>query len=114
MYRIRSAIVALAALLVWASAPNSVQAEEYELVITHMEISETDIKPKVGDTVKFLNHADIAHNLYITYEDGTVQNLDTQFPGMSKTAKMEKSGKVVVRCWIHPVIRMEFDVADAD
>ncbi|CFX58483.1 Methylamine utilization protein MauL [Candidatus Filomicrobium marinum] len=114
MDQIRRVIIALAAVLVWALVPNAVQAEEHELVITHMEIAETNIRPKVGDTVKFINQADIAHNLYLTYEDGTVQNLDTQFPGMSKTAKIERSGKVVVRCWIHPVIRMEFDAADAD
>lgn len=96
-----------------AFTPLAASAEEFELVIEHTEIHETDIKPKVGDTIRFVNKADIAHNLYLTYEDGSILNLDTQFPGTSKLALLEKSGTVVVRCWIHPIIRMDIDVAEA-
>jgi len=114
MNNFKRGVFALLGLTLMALTPSAASAEEFELIIEHTEIQETDIKPKVGDTIKFVNKADIAHNLYLTYEDGSVLNLDTQFPGTSKTALLEKSGKVVVRCWIHPIIRLDIDVAEAD
>lgn len=114
MSNLKRGLFALLSLAITALFPLAALAEEFELIIEHTEISETDIKPKVGDTIKFINKADIAHNLYLTYEDGSVLNLDTQFPGTSKVALLEKSGTVVVRCWIHPIIRMDIDVAEAD
>lgn len=113
MNNVKCGLFTLLLLAVTALAPLSASAEQFELIIEHTEILETDIKPKVGDTIKFVNNADIAHNLYLTYEDGSILNLDTQFPGMSKLALLEKSGTVVVRCWIHPIIRMDIDVAEA-
>ncbi len=92
------------------TAPAS--AEEFEVTIHHAELQEVTIKPRVGDTIRFVNHADIAHNLYLTYEDGGVETLDTQPPRTTKHAVLRRSGHVVVRCWIHPIIRMELDVAD--
>jgi hypothetical protein len=40
-----------------------------------------------------------------------VETLDTQPPRTTKRAVLKQAGHVVVRCWIHPIIRMEFDVA---
>jgi hypothetical protein len=40
-------------------------------------------------------------------------NLDTQVPGVTRAATLEQSGETVVRCWIHPVIKMELDVKPA-
>lgn len=87
------------------------RAEEFEIAIHHAELQEVKISPKVGDTISFVNHADIAHNLYLTYEDGQVETLDTQPPRTVKRTVMKRVGHVVVRCWIHPIIRMELDVA---
>lgn len=86
-------------------------AEEFEITINHAELQEVKITPRVGDTISFVNHADIAHNLYLTYEDGDVETLDTQPPRTTKRAVLRRAGHVVVRCWIHPIIRMELDVA---
>lgn len=91
------------------SAPAN--GEEFEVTIHHAELQEVAIKPRVGDTIRFVNHADISHNLYLTYEDGQVETLDTQPPRTTKHAVLRRAGHVVVRCWIHPIIRMELDVA---
>ena len=101
----------LALTLALATPAVSATAEEFEIPIHHTEVSDTGLKPKVGDTLVFVNHADIAHNLYLTYEDGTMETLDTQPPGATKRTSLKQAGHVVVRCWIHPIIRMEFDVA---
>ncbi|GAA0243407.1 hypothetical protein LNAOJCKE_5225 [Methylorubrum aminovorans] len=86
-------------------------AEDFEVPIHHVELQDPGLKTKVGDTIAFVNHADIAHNLYLTYEDGQVETLDTQPPRTTKRAVLKQAGRVVVRCWIHPIIRMELDVA---
>ncbi|CAO4132521.1 methylamine utilization protein [Methylorubrum extorquens] len=86
-------------------------ADEFEVTIHHVELQDPGLKTKVGDAITFVNHADISHNLYLTYEDGQVETLDTQPPRTTKRAVLKQAGHVVVRCWIHPIIRMEFDVA---
>ena len=86
-------------------------ASNFDVVIHHSELQETGIRPKVGDTITFINQAEISHNLYLTYEDGHVETLDTQIPHSTKTAVLHTAGKVVVRCWIHPIIRLEMTVA---
>lgn len=86
-------------------------AAEFEVTIHHVELQDPGLKTKVGDAITFINHADIAHNLYLTYEDGQVETLDTQPPRTTKRTVLKQVGHVVVRCWIHPIIRMEFDVA---
>lgn len=93
----------------WAYAAQA-NAEEFEVPIYHLEISDLKISPKVGDTIVFLNRASIAHNLYVTYEDGEVETLDTQPPGTTKRLLLKQKGHAVVRCWIHPIIRMDLDV----
>ena len=106
---LRVSIVSLA-----LSIPNiapPAMAEEFEVTIHHVELQDPGLKTKVGDAITFVNHADIAHNLYLTYEDGQVETLDTQPPRTTKRTVLKQAGHVVVRCWIHPIIRMEFDVA---
>ncbi len=85
--------------------------EDFEVSIHHVELQDPGLKAKVGDTITFVNHAGIAHNLYLTYEDGQIETLDTQPPRTSKRTVLKQAGHVVVRCWIHPIIRMELDVA---
>ena len=52
-------------------------AEEHTIVIHHMELQHVEGTMRVGDTITFDNQSDMAHNLYITYEDGSVDNTDT-------------------------------------
>ncbi len=97
--------------LVWALLlPLAAPAAEHEIPITHMEFDPVEGDFREGDTVHFVNRADIAHNLYLTYEDGSMTNLDTQVPGTTRTVVLEKVGTVIVRCWIHPIIRLELQV----
>lgn len=99
---LRGPILGLAFLL-----PLAAVAAEHEIAITHMELESVEGDFRQGDTVRFINRADITHNLYLTYEDGSMTNLDTQVPGTERSAVLEHEGKVLVRCWIHPIIRLE-------
>lgn len=104
-------LIRLLSLALALAGPSHATAAEFEVPIHHVELQDPGLKTRVGDTITFVNHADIAHNLYLTYEDGQVETLDTQPPRTSKRAVLKKAGHVVVRCWIHPIIRMELDVA---
>ncbi|MDD2867339.1 hypothetical protein [Neomegalonema sp.] len=92
-----------------AGAPRS-----FTLIIHHTELEQVEFETRAGDELIFRNTGDIAHNLYLTYEDGTVETLHTQPPGTEKRTILKASGRVLVRCWIHPIIRLELDVAAAE
>ena len=86
---------------------------EHVIVLNHHELSSPDFKAKVGDTIRIVNSADIAHSIYVTYEDGRIVSLDTQLPGTEKTVVLDAPGIVLLRCWIHPVIRAQLQVNPA-
>lgn len=100
-------LIAIAALV-----PRIAQAEEHTVVIHHMELDKVEGTLHTGDTVTFDNQSDMAHNLYITYADGTLDNLDTQPPGMKRTVTLRKAGPATIRCWIHPIIKAEIDIQE--
>ena len=90
------------------------RAAEHTVVLHHMELEKIEGAMRVGDVVTFDNRSDMAHNLYITYADGSVDNLDTQTPGMKRIAQLRVAGPAVIRCWIHPIIKSEFVVLESD
>jgi plastocyanin len=95
--------VAFAALL--AAAP--ARAREFTVVIHHMELQQLPDDAAAGDVLTFSNEAEMAHNIYIVYPDGSVDNLDTQIPGVKKSVTLKQPGTATVRCWIHPIIKRE-------
>ncbi|WP_052699502.1 methylamine utilization protein MauL [Hyphomicrobium sp. 99] len=86
-------------------------AREYTVVIHHLELEQLPEKPQVGDVLTFSNEAEMAHNIYIVYDDGSMDNLDTQVPGTKKSVTLRKAGAATVRCWIHPIIKREMTIA---
>ena len=53
-----------------------------------------------GDTVKFLNHDNVAHNVYSP--DGTPYNLGTFKPKEDRTHTFDEAGLYTQLCSIHP------------
>ncbi len=104
---------AMMTMIVMTVSPGGAEAGEHKIVIHHMELQEIDGTLRVGDKVIFENQSDMAHNLYVTYDDGTMDNLDTQFPGMQRSVILRKAGPAVVRCWIHPIIKAEVEIMEA-
>ncbi|WP_244438576.1 methylamine utilization protein MauL [Hyphomicrobium nitrativorans] len=89
-------------------------AAEHTVVLHHMELDKIEGEMRVGDVVTFDNRSDMAHNLYITYSDGTVDNLDTQVPGVKRSLTLRVAGPTVIRCWIHPIIKSELVILDEE
>lgn len=103
-------VIAMSTLLFSSMAP----AAEHTVVLHHMELDKIEGEMRVGDVVTFDNRSDMAHNLYITYSDGTVDNLDTQVPGVKRSLTLRVAGPTVIRCWIHPIIKSEITILDRD
>ncbi|HML42660.1 MULTISPECIES: hypothetical protein [Hyphomicrobium] len=101
------------AMCLMALVSGAVHAAEHRVVIHHMELQAIEGVKHVGDVIIFDNQSDMAHNLYITYPDGTVDNLDTQVPGTQRKLTLRQAGPAVVRCWIHPIIKAEFEILPA-
>jgi plastocyanin len=87
---------------------------EHTLVMHHMDLEEITVPVRVGDVVNFDNRSDMTHNLYVTYSDGTVDNLDTQVPGTQRKLTLRVAGTAIIKCWIHPIIRLEMEIAAGD
>ena len=103
-------MLAMAAVLTFA--PRFARAEEHTIVLHHMELESIDATLRVGDLVTFHNLSDMAHNLYVTYADGTIDNLDTQFPDMKRQVTLRVAGPATIRCWIHPIIKAEVEILE--
>ncbi|HWK38363.1 MAG TPA: methylamine utilization protein MauL [Hyphomicrobium sp.] len=109
---LRTLLIMTMALGACLLGPRFALAAEHTIAITHMELEEINEELRVGDVVTFVNKADMAHNLYITYADGSVDNLDTQTPGMKRTVTLKHAGPAVIKCWIHPIIRTDVEILD--
>ncbi|RZT91452.1 plastocyanin [Advenella incenata] len=99
--------------LVTFYSPVMAATADHVLTLNHHELSEPDFTASVGDRIRIVNAADIAHSIYVTYGDGRIVSLDTQLPGTEKSFVLEAAGTVLLRCWIHPVIRQQLQVTPA-
>jgi len=63
-----------------------------------------------GDRMIFYNHDDVTHNISIYDEAGDGVDLGLQKPGVTINYRFDKDGKFVVRCSIHPTMKMTVTV----
>ena len=64
-----------------------------------------------GDRLVFTNSDDVIHNIHIlTPDDEIERNLGLQKPGVSLSYVFSKAGEFVVRCNIHPAMKIQVSV----
>lgn len=112
--RLPTAVLAMAVVVMGLPFSMDSLAGEHTVVLHHMELDRIEGEMRVGDVVTFDNRSDMAHNLYVTYADGTVDNLDTQVPGMKRVVTLRVAGPAVIRCWIHPIIKSELVILESN
>lgn len=104
--------LALAALLA-AGFLTVATAAETSIVQAGQTFSETDIAIKTGDHVKFLNQDDVKHNILVQAgdDDDDAKDMGLQAPGQIIDVPFDKAGKFLVRCHIHPGMKLNVTVS---
>jgi len=59
-----------------------------------------------GDAMVFANNDDVTHNIHIFRDDDDEKDLGLQKPGVPLNYRFDKAGRFVVRCNIHPSMKM--------
>ncbi len=87
-------------------------AGETDIIQAGQAFSETDISVKAGDHVKFLNQDDVKHNILVQAgdDDDDAKDMGLQAPGQSIDVPFDKAGKFLVRCHIHPGMKLAVTV----
>lgn len=88
-------------------------AETHQITLSAHEFEAWTFTPKPDDKIDITNHSDISHSIYISYPDGTVENLGVQTPGEKVSWTVPAAGEYILQCWIHPVIRASMTVANS-
>ena len=99
-------LLVLAVLLPGAPA----QAKEFEVDQVNRSFKPGKLAVKIGDTVVFKNQDTVAHNIF-SASAGNEFDLHIQRPGKASFWKAVKAGTVVVRCAIHPAMKLEVQVS---
>lgn len=74
------------------------------------KFSQSTLAVAAGDIVHFVNHDDVTHNINVIDEDDNAADKGLQKPGESIEQLFDKSGKFIIRCSIHPKMKMTIAV----
>jgi len=74
------------------------------------KFSQAAIALQAGDHLTFLNQDDVQHNIKLINADGAEEDKGLQKPGEKIDVAFPKAGKFMVRCQIHPKMKMNVDV----
>src|SRR5258708_37231609 len=92
--------------IVAVEAASTIVVGQHGLVFTRSSASVAK-----GDRIVFTNEDDVIHNIHIFgpgSDDST--DLGLQKPGATLTYKFDKAGAYMVRCSIHPSVKMAVSV----
>jgi plastocyanin len=70
------------------------------------KFSQSTLSVPRGDAVHFVNHDDVTHNINVIDEDDNALDKGLQKPGETIEQHFDKAGKFIVRCSIHPKMKM--------
>lgn len=91
------------ALCLVASAAN---ANDVEVVQSHMTFNVDSLTLESGDTVIFNNKDEVSHNIQVLDADDNLDDKGLQKPGQSIKETFISPGKYKVMCAIHPKMKM--------
>jgi plastocyanin len=73
------------------------------------QFSTSAITIKRGETIQFVNDDTVTHNVF-SKSDVNPFNLKLQPPGAAQLVRFARPGTAVVRCAIHPMMKLEVTV----
>ena len=97
-----------AAVFLAAGLTTTAVAVETSIVQAGQAFSETDVALKTGDHLKFLNQDDVKHNILVQTgdDDDDAKDMGLQAPGQTIDVPFDKAGKFLIRCHIHPAMKL--------
>ena len=104
--RLAAAMAFLMGIIAAAQAASTIMVGQHGLVFT-----QTAASLAKGDRIVFTNEDDVIHNIHIFgpgADDST--DLGLQKPGATLTYRFDKAGAYMVRCSIHPSVKMAVTV----
>ena len=104
----RFKIPALATAL-WLAMSLPVMAAEYTVIEENKSFDQKEITIKVGDSIKFVNKDKHTHNVY-SKTKGHEFDVGGQKAGTANSITFSKSGKIKVRCAMHPKMKLTITV----
>lgn len=103
----RRLILAVAGLVL---AAVSVEASTLDIDQIGQQFSKKSLAVKAGDKVRFTNGDDATHNINVIDAADVAVDEGLQKPGEAISVLFDKAGKFVVRCSIHPKMKMTVSV----
>ena len=91
--------------------PGLAFGEEHVITQKDKQFSQDYIKIKRNETIRFTNQDPFAHNVF-SRSDVADFNVKLQEPGSSDAVRFDKTGKGLVRCAIHPGMKLTVEVTD--
>jgi cytochrome c peroxidase len=103
---------AIFALLLFAGLSHRACAADKSIVQAGQAFSETDVTLPAGSHIKFLNQDDVKHNILVQTgdDDDDAKDMGIQAPGQTIDVPFDKAGKFLVRCHIHPSMKLNVTV----
>lgn len=100
----------LLAAAAFALAAVSVEASTIDIDQVGQQFSKKTLSVKSGDKVRFTNGDDATHNINVIDAADVAIDEGLQKPGEAISVLFDKNGKFVVRCSIHPKMKMSVSV----
>ncbi len=88
----------------------TVEAATRNIEQSGQQFSEKSVTVGAGDSLTFVNHDDVTHNINVINDDDDATDLGLQKPGQNLVYTFDKSGRFKVRCSIHPSMKMSVNV----
>lgn len=101
----------LALLGAMAMAPCTANADPVDVTQKNKSFEPGEVTIHVGDSVVFHNEDPITHNMF-SRTDGHEFNLKMQKPGHDMEQRFDTAGQAVVRCAIHPKMKLIVNVEE--
>lgn len=102
MLKIRNTVVAAITGIALASPA---VAADYTVTQKNKQFDKVELKVSAGDSIRFVNQDDHAHNVY-SRSSGNTFDLGLQDPGTGESVVFSTPGSVNIRCAIHPKMKM--------
>lgn len=95
-------LLALAAAMAWAAVTHVDQVGQ--------RFTQSSLTVRTGGHVAFSNSDDVQHNIKVIDGGGDASDHGLQRPGETINVLFSKSGRFIVRCAIHPRMKLPVDV----